>query len=65
MNTLMNDCYHRIISGKPYDTNFKSYTKKYLLKVNKYFEDTEEYEKCKTLLEFININFDHERRYTI
>lgn len=62
---LMNDCYDRVKSGKPFDVNFKPYTEEFLTKVMKYFEEKEEYEKCKTLSDFINIKFNHERGYTI
>jgi hypothetical protein len=62
---LMSDCYNRIKSGKPFDVNFKPYTKEFTTKVLKYFEEKEEYEKCKTLVDFINIKFNHELGYTI
>lgn len=62
---LMNDCYNRVLSGKPFDVNFKPYTEDFLIKVMRYFEEKEEYEKCKTLSDFINIKFNHDRGYTI
>lgn len=65
VDILMNDCYDRILSGNPLNNNYKPYTKKFLLKVKDYFEGREEYEKCKTLTDFINKRFDHEYGYTI
>lgn len=62
---IMNECYNRISYGKPYDVNFKPYTKVFLEKVISYFEGEEEYEKCKTLIDFIDIKMDHENGYTI
>lgn len=69
IDNMMNDCYDRIAQigqiNQPFDDKFKPYTKEFIKKVVKYFEEKEEYEKCKTLKDFINIRFDHERGYTI
>ena len=60
---LMNSSYDRIAGGKSYDISFKPYEKKFVKKMIAYFEESEEYEKCKTLLDFYNDRFDHEKNY--
>lgn len=62
---LMNSCYERISSGKYYDISFKPYTMEFIGKIISYFEEREEYEKCKVLLDFSKERFDHEKNYTI
>lgn len=61
MDTVL--IYNRIISGKPYSSSLKLYSKKYMINVVKLLEEDEEYEKCKILLEYINNRFDHELNY--
>lgn len=60
---LMQDTLDRIISGKVSDEKFKPYTEIFIRKVMKYFEDKEEYEKCKILSDFINTRFNHDLNY--
>ena len=60
---LMESSYERIEGGKSYDIGFKPYEKKFINKMIAYFEESEEYEKCKTLLDFSNERFDHEKNY--
>jgi len=62
---IMNESFNRIKSGKPYDVNFKPYTKEFINKLLSFFEEEEEYEKCKTLCDYINIKLNHELGYTI
>ena len=62
---LMTESYKRIVSGKPYDVNFKPYTGDFIDKLIRFFESEEEYEKCKTLQDFKNIKLNHELGYTI
>lgn len=60
---LMNVTLVRVTSGKLYDRNLKPYTLKFLNEVLSYFEDKEEYEKCKTLSEIVNKR-SHDHGYT-
>ena len=60
---IMNDAFERIQSGKNFDVNFKPYSEEFVRKIVKYFEDREEFEKCKTLIDFINIRFNHNINY--
>jgi len=60
---LMNDAFDRIKSGKHYDEKFKPYNEEFVKKIVYYFENKEEYEKCKTLIDFINIRFNHDKNY--
>ena len=62
---LMQDVMTRIEKGKHYDDNFKSYSEDFIRKVINYFESKEEYEKCKTLIDFINIRYNHDLNYNI
>lgn len=62
---LMNSNYERINKGKCYDINFKSYEKEVVEKMIGYFEQREEYEKCKVLLDFSKERFDHEKNYAL
>lgn len=60
---LMRDVLNRIKSGKKYDINFKPYDMDMINNMIKYFEEIEEYENCKTLLDFSNKRFNHEINY--
>jgi hypothetical protein len=62
---LMNSTYDRINKGKYYDISFKPYTIDFIEKIMYYFEEREEYEKCKVLLDFSKERFDHEKNYTL
>jgi len=62
---LMNSNYERINKGKCYDINFKAYENKLVEKMIEYFEQREEYEKCKVLLDFSKERFDHEKNYVL
>jgi hypothetical protein len=61
---LMNSSYERIAKGKQYDIAFKPYEQKFVEKMVRYFEELEEYEKCKVLVDFIVERFDHEKNYS-
>lgn len=60
---LMRESFNRIKSGKNYDVNFKPYDREFINKMILYFENKEEYENCKTLVDFSNIRFDHKLNY--
>lgn len=60
---LMRDSLDRIKAGKNYDVNFKPYSKEFINKMIYFFEEREEYENCKTLVDFLNIRFDHNLNY--
>jgi hypothetical protein len=62
---LMNSSYDRINQGKFYDMSFKPYTMDFIDKLIFYFEEREEYEKCKMLLDFSKERFDHEKNYVL
>ena len=62
---LMNSSYERINNGKYYDASFKAYEKSLVEKMISYFEEREEYEKCKVLLDFLKERFDHEKNYVL
>jgi len=62
---LMNSSYDRINQGKFYDMSFKPYTMDFIDKLIFYFEEREEYEKCKMLLDFSKERFDHEKNYIL
>jgi hypothetical protein len=61
----MNSCFERIKEGKCYDMSFNPYTMEFIDKIISYFEEKEEYEKCKVLLDFSKERFDHEKNYAI
>ncbi len=60
---LMQDTFNRIKEGKITDENFKPYTEEFIKKILQYFENKEEYEKCKTISDFLNIRFNHDLNY--
>lgn len=60
---LMNDAFERIRSGKHFDANFKPYSEEFIRKIILYFEKREEFEKCKTLVDFIDTRFNHNINY--
>ena len=62
---LMNSSYDRINQGKCYDISFKPYTIDFIDKLILYFEEREEYEKCKILFDFSKERFDHEKNYSL
>ena len=49
LNSLMNEVYTRIISGKPYDKELNPYTEKQVKDLLMFFEQNEEYEKCEVV----------------
>jgi hypothetical protein len=63
MNAL--EVFDRCMSNKPYTTDFKIYSKKYLQKVVKELEQIDEFEKCIELVKFIEKRFNHELNYLI
>lgn len=60
---LMTDTYNRIELGKHFDMNFKPYKEDFIKKVIKFFEDSEDFEKCQTLMNFMNKRFNHDLNY--
>lgn len=60
---IMNDTFRRIKTGKHFDMNFKPYDEKFIRNVLKFFEDIEEFEKCQTLIDFINKRYNHDLNY--
>jgi hypothetical protein len=60
---LMNSTFDRINNGKHFDEKFKPYSEVFIKKIVSYFENKEEYEKCKILTDFINIRFNHDKNY--
>lgn len=59
---LMNITWERISDGKEYDVNFKPYNKELLKNLIKFFEETEEYEKCAKAQQLLNKK-EHENNY--
>ena len=57
------EVFDRCMSNKPYTTDFRIYTKKYLEKTVKELESIDEFEKCIKLNEFIKKRFNHELNY--
>ena len=62
---LMIDAFKRIELNKHYDVNLKPYTKPFVEKVLKFFEEREEYEKCGIIHTFLDNKFNHEINYKI
>lgn len=62
---LINSAYERISAGKFFDASFRTYEKDLVEKAIFYFEEREEYEKCKVLLDFSKERFDHEKNYAL
>jgi hypothetical protein len=62
---LMNSTLLRIESGKNFDERFKPYPEKFIKKIILYFESKEEFEKCQTLQNFINIRFNHDLNFKL
>lgn len=61
MNAL--EVFDRCMSNKPYTTDFKIYSKKYLQKVVKELGEIDEFEKCIELVKFIEKRFNHKINY--
>lgn len=59
-----NEIYDRLVSGKPYDINLKPYTDIQLTRALSIFEETEEYEKCKAIKEYLDKN-NHNTGYKL
>jgi len=60
---LMNSTFERIKVGKFFNENFEAYSKDFINKIMKYFENREEYEKCQILVNFIEKRFNHEENF--
>jgi hypothetical protein len=60
---LMIETFKRIKENKHYDVNFKPYSKELLKNLLTFFEEREEYEKCKMIHEFIESRYNHELNY--
>lgn len=57
------EVFDRCMSNKPYTTDFRIYSKRYLQKVVKELEQIDEFEKCIKLNQFIDRRFNHELNY--
>lgn len=55
----MHQTIERIKKNIPFNHNLKIYNKEFLEESIKYFSEREEFENCKTLLDFIQRRFDH------
>jgi hypothetical protein len=62
-NFLIQDTFSRIEKGIPYSVNLKTYTKEFVEKILKYFEEKEEFEKCFIIHKFLQERFQHENNY--
>ena len=62
-DSVMNEIYDRILLNKPFDKNLRPYTKKEVKMALFFFEDREEYEKCKIINDFIKKRFSHGVEY--
>lgn len=58
------EVFDRCMSNKPYTTDFRIYTKKYLQKTVKELEKIDEFEKCIKLVKYIDERFNHELNYS-
>ena len=63
LSSLMNEIYERVSQNKPFDLNLKPYKESQIKDVLSYFEEREDYEKCKVLYDFINKRFNHVTNY--
>ena len=59
-----NEIYERLVSGKPYDTKLKPYTESQLIRALSIFEETEEYEKCKVIKDYLD-KTNHDTGYIL
>lgn len=62
-DTLLNESFERIQSGKLHDEKLKPYEESFIWEMIYYFQRKEEYEKCQILKKSIDI-FNHEKNYT-
>lgn len=60
---LMIETFKRIEENKHYDVDFKPYSKELLKNLLRFFEEREEYEKCKMIHELITSRYNHELNY--
>lgn len=60
---LMESGFERVKSGKRLDLNNKPYAVPFLIKMNDFFEESEEYEKCHIIKNYIDKILDHESNY--
>jgi hypothetical protein len=60
---LMIETFKRIEDNKNYDVNFKPYSKELLENLLRFFEEREEYEKCKMIHELMTSRYNHELNY--
>ena len=61
----MESNFNRIKKGKQLDLNKNPYNVDFIHKMIDYFEESEEYEKCNTLLNFKKRMLDHENNYQL
>ncbi len=62
-DSIMCEMFERINQNKPFDKNLKPYNKELIEKIIIYFIETEEYEKCEILNNFLKNRFNHEISY--
>jgi hypothetical protein len=60
---LMIETFKRIEENKHYDVDFKPYSKELLKNLLRFFEEREEYEKCKMIHELMTSRYNHELNY--
>lgn len=60
---IIDEIYNRISLDIPYDSELKIYNLSILKKVNSFFEEREEYEKCIIVTSFIKKRYNHDINY--
>jgi protein-arginine kinase activator protein McsA len=58
------EIYQSIIENKPFDKNLRPYSKIEMESVLNQFIESEEYEKCSIIRDFINRRFEHNSGFT-
>jgi hypothetical protein len=63
LNSFMYEIYNRLSENKPFDNKLKPYKESKIKEVLEYFEQQEDYEKCKIISDFLNKRFNHIQNY--
>ena len=58
------EIYQSIINNKPFDKNLRPYSKSEVQSALNQFIESEEYEKCSIIRDFINRRFEHNVGFT-
>jgi hypothetical protein len=58
------EIYQAIIKNKPFDKNLRPYSKPEVESALNQFIESEEYEKCSIIRDFINKRFEHKTGFT-